>query len=148
MKEPYRIPQDGKLYLVDKRVYDAINQKTNAVKYRARKRKECRATKKQAAMCEGDCVTCRCAGIPVVPEESMARYQTMQIERRYSMDTQMMYRCIDMLVDMQSVDPDGWRMGIWIMDGYDQTAIARALGIPLSTYRSRLERMAKILGGE
>lgn len=148
MDKLYRIPQGGKLYPVDKHIYDAANQEINAVKYRARQRSECHATEKQAAMCEGDCVTCRCAGIPVVPEKSMALYQTMRMARRYSMDTQMIYRCIDMLADMQSMDPDGWCIGVWIMDGYDQSAIAKHLGIPLSTYRSRLVRIAKMLGGE
>ena len=148
MEEPYRIHQGGKQYTVDKEIYDAINQDRNAIRYRARLRKACWTNRDQARMCEGDCADCRYASIPRVPDGSMARYHSMCIDHKYRTDTQMIYRCIDILADMQSVDPDGERIGLMIMEDYSQTSIAKHLGIPLSTYRSRLARIARILGGE
>lgn len=148
VKMDNNIVQNGKKYPVAQEVAKAVNQLRDAVRYRARLAGACWANRDQAARCEGDCVTCRYAGIPRVPEASMALYETMRIEHMCRTDTQMIYRCIDILLDMQAVDPDGFKIGIWTMAGHDQTAIARMLGIPLGTYRSRLARIGRLLREE
>lgn len=83
------ITQNGKKCPVEREIAKEINQLRDAVRYRARLAGACWASRDQADKCEGDCVTCRYAGIPRVPETSMARYYSMYADykaRRGSID--------------------------------------------------------------
>ena len=121
----------------------AIDNLTKNVHRRAVKAEECPDSKKASAHCEGDCFRCkywRHANHSSI--DAFAHHPSKEIANPTG---ESQYRIIELLHAMQSVDPDGARIGQMIADGLNSTDISEALGIPESTYRYRLKRIQTAL---
>ena len=142
----YYIAQNGRLVEVNQDVRNSINSLTNACRYRATKRKACIVnSRRKAAYCESDCSVCRYYVSNTYSLDDMGTRLDGQIADNRSINTEITYRCIEILADMARIDPDGERIGYWIMHDYTAKEIAAALGIPVSTYYYRLYRIRRYL---
>lgn len=139
----YYICSGEKLYQIDQEVYHAITQLTNRIHYQMGVSDACVAGRRGMVWCEGDCVVCRYWSPREVSVEERDQRNDGQIA---DTTAEMLLRCEDIIADMARVDPDcGDRIGRMNMAGYDQRFIARALGLPVSTYRDRVKRIGRII---
>ena len=75
--------------------------------------------------------------------EDMEQYCNTQIVDPSTTDMESYMHVVDILAAMQQVDPDGERIGRMYIAGYTDAEIARALGIPRSTFHDRKNRIRK-----
>lgn len=149
-KQVFRIAQDGKIAEaeVSEEVYKAINKIVNREKYRARQSDECRATRRQIAYCEGCCPGCAFWRPKSLSVERREERSDLQMAAYGYADTELQLLAIETLISMADIDPDGYRIGWYVMHDYTQAEIAAILGIPLSTYRDRYNRILRMMREE
>ena len=138
--KPKYISQDSKLIPTTPEVAREATNHANQAHYAARKRRECWAGQKQMAHCEGDCPTCRCYTNRPASLDDIGYQRNAQIDNAL--------RCVEMLVDMQCIDPRGYSIGKMIIAGYSSRDIASRLGLAPSTYHDLIVRIRKHLREE
>lgn len=146
MRKRFFIAQEGKLVEVNEETRKSINQLTNRSLYLERKkRKECIAGRRGAARCDGDCHRCCWYAPKTASVEAMSGQLNTQPADRGRYNSELQYRCAEIIIDAARVDPDGEKICRMILMNYSAAEIAFALNIPLSTYYSRLKRIARKL---
>ena len=152
MKDEYYLVVDGKRVVVSYEVWRYHNCNVNHIHYEANRdpgAKQCRANRRQRAICTGDCYACYYWSPKGVSVDVLIEHNSEQISIRGYEDPEMLLRCEDMIADMARIDPEyGERIGRMIMEGWQIIDIAAVLDIPVSTLRDRLRRIGRMIRGE